>query len=177
MKIIELYTGYHHYVVKGNNFSISLQSPDIITLNDIEVYDNGQLLDDFGENFSGHRFTAEDAAKSLILAYVNNDKSVCIQQVCVKLVNFKHKLAKDCKNPCGERDVPSKYLTTNGVLELQLIAKDGCAFYTDGDEFIMTRPDGSLATDMEIFYDSAFYEAYESGEYMYVADGVVLEEE
>ena len=176
------------YVVEGRNLKIKLPEgcwDEAVSLDDIKVYENGELITDFGENFVGQRFGELDAAASLILGYVNNDTTIEDMQIAASLAGFRDRFVCDNRleldEGATERVIPKKYITPEKLLNIELVTKSGEAFYSDGDTCVMVRADGSLATDMEVFYTNAFYEAIEKEDYQYLAEGInpadILDEE
>ena len=168
------------YTVYGTNLILNSNpnGDDSVKLDNIEIYKNGELITDFGVSFVGlHEYTKEEAATSLILAYINKDNSFD-SWACEILGEFAFEFARHSMliTPSDIRWVPKKYLTIEHVLNLQLVTKDGFAFYDNGDEYVMTRPDGSVATDMEVFYGNAFAEAIEDNNYLFVTDEIIVTE-
>lgn len=184
MQILAAIHDGHNYVVHGTNFKISSRRngwrDSTVKADKIIIYEDGKMITDFGENFSGMAFDAEDAMASLVLGYVNNDTTIDVKKVAPALAAFRDKFVCDNKVSLEEgrakRVIPKKYLTTSGKLDLELVTNDGAAFYTDGDNFIVTYPDGSMATDMEPFYYNAFSEAIEEGNFQWVSEDVNIED-
>ncbi|MBP3783828.1 MAG: hypothetical protein J6I68_11335, partial [Butyrivibrio sp.] len=154
--------------------------PEPITIEEPEIYKGNELITDFGENFQGHHFDAEEAALSIIKAYINNDKSLEYSHVIPYIQNFVDEFVENGNLQTTytsedgsehSRWIPLKYFGES-ILPLQLVDTDGCAYYSDGNEFIIARADGSLATDYEFFYENAMLEALEQGNYKYKAENV-----
>lgn len=180
MKIIEAKVKEHIYEVYGTGLKLRKKldggSDETITLGDIKILDNGRKVTDFGESFSGYKFDAEDAAKSIILGYINNDTTIDAKVITPDLAGFRDWFVLDNRLELdegkGERIIPKRYITERGYLNIELVTNAGGAFYTDGEAFIAVYPDGSLATDMEAFYFNAICEAVETKDYCYIAKGV-----
>ncbi len=174
MLLIKLIKENVKYSVHGKSISICIcpDQPGPITIEEPEVYKENELITDFGTNFQGrHRFTAEEAALSIVKAYINNDKSYEYSHVIPYLQNFvdgfveNSNLQTKYTSEDGSehsRWIPLKYFGEN-ILPLQLVDADGCAYYSDGVEFIIVRADGSLATDYEFLYENSMIEALEKG--------------
>ncbi len=168
------------YSVYGKSISICPDQPELITIEEPEIYKGNELITDFGENFQGHHFDAEEAALSIVKAYINNDKSHEYSHVIPYIQNFvdgfveSGNLQTKYTSEDGSehsRWIPLKYFGEN-ILPLQLVDADGCVYYSDGDEFIITRADGSLATDYEFLYENSLIEALERGGCKYKSEEV-----
>lgn len=179
MLLIKLNKEDVEYSVYGKSISICPDQSEPITIEEPEVYKDNELIADFGTDFSGqHHFDAEEAALSIIKAYINNDKTYEYSNVLLYIQNFVDDFvensniqAKYTSENGSEhfRWIPAKYFGEYDFLPLELVDAAGCAYYTDGAEFIITRADGSLATDYEFFYENALLDALEQGDYKYKA--------
>ena len=67
------------------------------------------------------------------------------------------------------RIIPKKYLGKYGILDLQMVNKDKMSYYSDGNECVMIRKDGSVATDYEFLYENSFAEDIENGNHIYLS--------
>ena len=146
--------------VEVGNTGISCEDPIVL--------ENGKEIE-YGENFQGYSFSADDAAESLLRAFINNDTSVVFDESSIpdNVREFKKNLMASTIT-AGDLQVPSHYLSYRGVLDLEAVDAMGCKYYSDGDEFVLTRPDGSIATDMEVFYANALTECVEAGTYLFL---------
>ena len=160
------------YSVYGKSISICPEQPDPIRIKDPEIYKGKELLTNFGENFHGHHFDAKEAAQSVIRAFISHDKTLKFRQVLKYITVFSNQFFEKDISLRGRyttedgkehsRWIPFKYFGEN-ILPLQLVDSDDCAYYSDGDEFIVIRADGSLASDYEFLYENSMLEALEKG--------------
>lgn len=181
MLLIKFMKDNTEYSVHGESISICPGQSNPIRIEKPLIYKGEELITGFGENFQGHHFNAEEAAQSVIKAFINHDRTLKFRQVLryiavfsgqffEKDLNLKGRYAtKDGKE--HSRWIPLKYFGEN-ILPLQLVDADGCAYYSDGDEFIITRVDGSLATDYEFLYENSLFEALEKGDCKYKSEEV-----
>ena len=182
MLLIKIIKGNHEYAFYGSDISICPGTDEPIRVTDAEVYKDGKPEEDLGESFDGHHFDAEEATQSVIRAYINNDRSMRSRQVLAYISNFLEEffeknihLREEYKSLDGKthsRWIPMKYFGSSGILPLQIVDADGCAYYSDGDEFVVTRKDGSLATDYEFLYENSMTEALEEGNCKYMSDEI-----
>ncbi len=179
MLIINAKIGKHSLAIYGDNLELSAdpQGDDSVKLDSAVVIKDGKTLTYFNENFQGHKFTAEEAAESVIRAYINNDISVDVKTVNASLAAFRDNFicgnGIELKEGNIQRKIPRKYLTKYYVLDLELIDAKGRAYYSDGDNYVMTYADGSIATDIEALYSNAFFEAMEEGNNLYATESIL----
>ncbi len=128
----------------ADSVSIDTKSVVPITLLRPEVFKNGVLIQDFGRNFIGRCYDAHKAGLSIIRAYLNNDTTFSYENVADELKKA--------------RVTDHSVYFAESILPLQAVTKEGFRFYSDGDEFILVRKDGSLATDIKEFYENALFE-------------------
>ena len=132
------------------------------------VMDNGKEPD-FGENFHGHRWSADEVAAQLVRGYINGDKTWIYSEVEPGVASFRNNFNHghaDIELKDGSV-VPARYLDSYDVLELEMVDNDHCSYYSNGDVFILLRSDRSIATDMEVFYGNSMLENIENGTYLY----------
>ncbi|MBQ6416312.1 MAG: hypothetical protein IJJ65_08705 [Butyrivibrio sp.] len=181
MLLLKVIKDTHEYALYGSDISICPDADEKLTILGLRVYKDGILEMDFGENFVGHHFDADEAAQAVIKAYINNDKSHEYSHVIPYIQNFVDEFigsgglqAKYTSEDGSEhsRWIPTKYFGEHDFLPLQLVDADGCSYYSDGEEFVVTRADGSLATDYEFLYENSLLEALEKGNCKYMSEDV-----
>lgn len=164
------------YKIVGTSIKINLKNngENTVNVDDLEVYVNDERTYDFGENFVGTKFDEEDVADCLIRSYINHTTfDGYVLRACDEIFSAMKKVYKNAHHTLEGGTIvrtwfPLKYLGKDSLLVLQMIDSEGASYYSDGDNFILLRKDGSIATDMEIFYENAFYEAVEQGNLKYV---------
>ena len=129
----------------------------------------GKEITDFGSNFVGIEFSTDDVVSELIRNYINGSVND------VKAVEVYNTEIEEVKKHYEKEQVTAggvtrnaKFMGTHGYLPLDMINKDGCAYYSDGDSYVLLRDDMSVATDMEDFYMGAFIEDIEENNYDYL---------
>ena len=182
MLLIKVIKDNHEYAVFGSDISICPDIEKPIRITDVEVYKDGKPIENLGESFNGHHFDAKEAAQSVIRAFINGDKSLEYKQIITYISNYSdeffeknNKLREEYKSQDGKthsRWIPMKYFGNSGILPLQLVDADGHAYYSNSDEFIVTRADGSLATDYEFLYENSLLEALEKGDCKYKSEEI-----
>ena len=179
MKILEFKTD-------GNTFSIKGKLEGNLTIDDIDVfYDvkatkNGKPENIFGETFVGHKIDAYDLLSAGIAAYFNDNQNVEFTYVCDTIKNLK-KNSQTFTYSVGERKFPDFVISPNGQLhKLTAITQSsdglGNAYYHElykgeltDESVIMTRYDGSVASDIEPIATCALIQsALEGDKFIYV---------
>ena len=183
MRCLRLIKEGHEYEAHGSELCICPDSNEIIRIADPVIMRDRIIMTDkeLGTDFHGHRFNSEEAASSMIRAYINDDNSFEYSSVIPYVSEFKESFIKlsrimnlyTSKNgmECS-RIVPLKYLCEDCVLELQMIDGEGFSYYSNDDRYILIRPDGSLATDYEFFYVDSMLEALDKGNLKYRSEAV-----
>ena len=160
------------YTLDGNNYEVSFENLEVVIeddlyADDVAVYVNGERLEDFGESFVGQRYLAEDVLKAAVLAFINNNAEYGFTEVPDKIRAVKDDFFETLMDFEG-RAVPKRLLGwLLSPLPCQMVSKDGCAAYTNGDSFVLTDRNGRVLTDMENFYEEGLYDMYEAG-YLYI---------
>ena len=116
---------------------------------------DGEPTDSFGTSWAGMQHTALDAVCAAFAAFINGDESVEFIDVCPEVEALK---AQQTFTDAGGRSVPNAITTPFGeTADLVAVAGDGKAYYIrDGELCICTGSDGSVLTDVEPFFTSAF---------------------
>lgn len=111
----------------------------------LTVKKDGEETTDFGYFWSGTKVGADDMIASLIHAYVLGDKDVTFSYVCPAIEKLKSGIEY-------KYNVPTVFpKDENNDLPLEAVTKDGKAYYSNGDYFVMAK-DGKIVTDMENFF-------------------------
>ena len=176
----------HEYRIYGDDITINLEDDgdDTVKIKNLHITLDGKECDDFGENFVGYRFSSDEAAQSIIRAFINGDMEYAHDFSGIKPHKELMKGWHDVFEPTDfhlsfddgrVRTISKKYLGSYGVLKLQMVNKEYISYYSNGDECVVIRKDGSIATDMECFYENSFMEDVENGNYLYLAKGMVPE--
>ena len=181
MLLMKILKDNHKYAFYGSAISICPGADELISIENAEAYEDGSLMTDFYKCFIGHVLDANETAAQAIRAFINTDASVVYEDVIPYITNFALSFhentnimvcfdASDGRK--AKRLIQKKYLGERGVLELQLVDADGRAYYSNSDEFIVIRADGSLATDYEFLYDNSLLEALEKGDCKYKSEEI-----
>ena len=162
------------YLIKGSNFSVTLE--DGIDADDISVTENGRIIEDFGETFTGHKQDAADVLDIVIAEYVRNTTSFRFLYVCPQIKALKDSLefSMGLCNTCGrETQVMQQIINSRfdkltlgmwyrvGDIErLAYIGEDNEAY------LLVDATNGCVLTDYECFFtsgiiDDAKNEAFE----------------
>ena len=163
--IIKATIGDKEYQVFADNVTISENG---VQTDNAEILVDGKSEDDFGENFVGEAFSASDVAEELVRSYINSNREVNVIYACEDILEFAKDFCEpsEFQSPEG-RLISKKYLDSIGVLELVMLDKGYNSYYTDGESYILLREDGSVATDMEVFFMNAYLESEENGTYIW----------
>ena len=176
----------HLYAVYADSVKIMTESDyswdDSVILENPVVTVDGKKEDEFSQNFQGHTFDACEVAQQLIRSFINGDTTIEFMGRPAEEVMDAKKALHD---PSGHtitldngktRCISKNYLGQYAVLELQMINTEGCTYYTDGNECILLREDGSIATDYEFLYENSFAEDIENKNQIYLISGYIPEE-
>ena len=100
---------------------------------------------------------------------VNDVTAICVYNKHIDEIKLKYK-----QNQIIADDFVRNryYLGECYSIPLQMISKDGVAYYSDGDTYVALRLDMSVATDIDEFYLNALTEDFENNNYCYLADGL-----
>ncbi len=168
MKLIRAIHNGKTYDISASSIVIDPNASETISLTDIEFLTDGAVTTDFGKKITG-TWSKEEAATSLILAYVNSDPAVTFEEVAVCIKEFKDMFSEllvikdDIKIPC-------KYLGNFGVLNLEMVDNDKFRYYTNGDEFVLLNGNGSFETDNITWYYNELLENLEKGTYLWKSE-------
>ncbi len=159
------------YLVKSDVLDFDVDGLTVFT-EDAEVFINGKKCEDFGVSFHMHGFSADEAAQSVILAYINDNLEFSFSDVDSRIETYKKKHFEDSGySSVDGRKISRHYISQNEVLDLILINKDGFSYYEclDGSEDVaLVRPNGTLATYMPEFYGNALVDDVAAKDYQYV---------
>ena len=137
--------------------------------------EDGAPVRDFGESFAGMPYDEEDVASSISEAFLNGNEDVSFLHVCPELRALQNALNEEYSIKVGGETIRRVYIGGDGALTLMLVDADGSRYYENGESFKILRPDGSIATDMEVFYSNALVDSLERGDYRYKAKEVCYE--
>ena len=167
-KLIELkVNGYIYEVFGGYNEADEVFEPSQLDY----VLQNGNRMESFGETWAGAVMNEGDVLGMAISAYVNDDATVEVVEVCDEIRDFKEQIQSYSHEVDG-RKVPDVAVTTYGdIAELVAISKTG-AYYVNEESnvFLATNINGSVVTDYEAFFESAFMEDYDKGQMIFMTD-------
>lgn len=179
LELIRIMKDGREYAFCGTSISICPDSQELISIKNAACYVDGTQMVELGENFLGHRYSAEEAAISVIRAYINGNKTFRTKYVIPYISNY----ADDFFEESGMREqyisdrgtlllrqIPLRYFGERALLPLQMVDKDGMQYYSNDDEFILVRPDGSLASDYEFLYENSMIESLENKDYKYKSE-------
>ena len=159
------------YVVEGE-FAEEVSCDNLLSVfKDLRISRNGKEISEFGERWNGHIIDGQEFAAGLVCAFFNGDNSVWFEYIDENIVKFKEKeqLYKQVQNTL----IPFYVLNLNGTkLELQAVSKDYMRFYIKDDECALTRADGSLATDMEVFFYNTLEEEVQEGSLIFIGEAI-----
>ena len=170
MKLVEIKVANDTYVVNGDMIG-QLSVDDIDVFDNVEVFKNNEIETQFGETFSGNVIDSYDLLFAIIAAYFNDDTTIEYVYICDEIKALKDN-NQTFTYKVGDRQIPDYVLSPSGNLHIinaiTVDAKEqGNVFYTmldklaDGrvfrsaDSVVMTRLDGSVATDVEFFMTNA----------------------
>lgn len=168
MKLLRAVHNGKTYAVSASSIVIDANASETISLTDIEFITDGTVTTDFGKRIAG-TWSIDDAATSLILAYINEDATVTFEEVAECIKEFKEMFFE----PLTIKDdikVPCKYLGSFGVLNLEMVDNDKFRYYTDGDEFVLLNENGSFKTDNITWYYNELLENLEKGTYLWKSE-------
>lgn len=171
------------FVVNGGVYTINGSYGDELTgipfspenIDSVEL--NGEQVNNFGETWVG---TAIDEYEFLAMAvsnYFNDNQSIDFIEVCDEIKNFKDEHQSYSYELDG-RKIPDIVITSSGsVCELVAFSRS-CAYYYDEDAMedaiasIVTREDGSVATNIEKSFMLSLMEEYEKSQLIYMTEDV-----
>lgn len=144
-----------------------------ITVNGVEVIN-------FGTTWSGIEIDRDMCFGILAAAYINDDSTVEVQDVCNELKSVKDFVQSYThtveRSDGTERKIPNVVITPDGgITKLCAIARDTfyrtvSCFYAGGESCIVTREDGSVATDIEAIMMDALVDSAENDEVIFMDD-------
>lgn len=146
----------------------------------VSVYIDNVKQETFGENFIGHKYSAEEVLQGLVIDYINNNTSIEWIEVPDSIREFKESFFEPTGIVIAGRDVPKKIVQHGGNILTLNYASDGfsetykaenpgypkdyngsAAYTTDGDYFALLDAEGNVVTDIEAFYESGISEMWE----------------
>lgn len=165
------------YVVNGV-VNDPLSFPDGYAVTGVTV--NGEDVNNFGTTWSGVEITQDMCFSILAAAFVNDDTTVDVQYACDALKSFKDSVQSYTYTvACSqgkERRIPNVVVTPNGeITNLCAVTRDffyrslSC-FYVGGETCLVTREDGTVATDIEEIMTSAMIDCAEKDEIIFLHD-------
>ena len=179
----------HYIEMEFSNLKIELVEPENnytsetieIDFDGLEVKDNGEVKDNFGEAFNGYKFHGSDVLEAVVCDYINNNTGTKFIEVPDVLKQAKAELFESCL-VINDREIPKKlYRPSGNVLEI-VAATDGlkepnseAADYhgnisyvnsMDGS-FVLTDAQGDVVTDMEAFWLSGTLDMYRNEHVVY----------
>ena len=175
MKLIES-------VVRGNNYTVygEIKDGDLLDERAVDVKraeKNRKEMDTFGETWSGIPLRASDLFNSLLAAYINDDVTVEFLYVDKKIESFR-KSIQSYTYSVYNRQIPNIVITPErkkcrlAVAVKNPTEEEGYAYYfgEESEECILTRLDGTVATDMDCFLIGALVDDVEKNEIVYIDD-------
>jgi len=168
-KLIEYKVNGDTYVVFGEYAGVDAEVFEPAELD--YVLRNGSQMESFGETWAGVSRDESDVLGRAIAAYVNDDSSIEVVEVCDQIRDFKARIQSYSHEVDGWK-VPDVVVNSLGdKAELIAISKTG-AYYVNEESnvFIATRNDSSLATNYEAFFESALMEDFEKDQLLFMTD-------
>ena len=179
----------HFIEMECSNLKIELIKPEKyytsetieIDFDDLEVKDNGEVKDNFGEAFNGYKFHGNDVLESVVCDYLNNNTRTEFVEVPNVLKQAKDKLFELCLVIAG-REIPKKLYRPNGDVLNIVAATDGLkepvpelseyygniSYVNDMDgSFVLTDARGDVVTDIESFWLSGMLDMYRDEHIVY----------
>ncbi len=148
--------------IKVENLAIEIGDEYVdILFDNAKVIENGEIVKDFGETFTGVPYTEVSAVESVVAEYLNGNASIDWIEIPEVLREAKSKFFKPTGIVIGGRDIPKQVLegSVHRIIPLQ-IASEKTLAYSDGDYFIIQDAQGSTLTNIEAFHDTALHQMY-----------------
>ena len=147
MEIMTCLAKGNEYRIEADAYRVNLEDngEDTVVFDNLRLYENGAEGFGLGENFWGHHFDKEEAAASLIRAYINDNSSVRAIKVDKNLAKMMEKFFTfsgahnsyqlDNGGMMINRPISKRYLDEKCILPLQLIDSEGNSYYSNGDAY------------------------------------------
>lgn len=149
MEIMTCLAKGNEYRIEADAYRVNLEDngEDTVVFDNLRLYENGAEGFGLGENFWGHHFDKEEAAASLIRAYINDNSSVRAIKVDKNLAKMMEKFFTfsgahnsyqlDNGGMMINRPISKRYLDEKCILPLQLIDSEGNSYYSNGDAYAL----------------------------------------
>lgn len=155
----------------------SIGNGDIFDPETVEIKKDDVVTESFGQTWSGIDIDTRQAFSDLVCAYVNDNKNFKFSHVCDKIVQYKDEF-QSFTHTVDDRKFPDMVVNSFGDRsQLHIILQDkesghASGYYFDDSGVIMTRQDGSVATDIEAFAVNSLIEAIENdtANVVYISD-------
>ncbi len=148
-----------------DSMTITMYTCDDDVLDNVSVYRNGELLEEFGTRFDGVSLDKKDFIEHIVSEYVNLNAEYLFKTVSDEITDietyydFVRNETLAAKSGKGNPDLPLYVdLCSSCILPLDIETKQYIG-YTDGDRFIMLdKEKKSLITDYQNFYESIIHD-------------------
>ena len=150
------------YLIKGSNFSVSLE--DGVDADDLLITENGKIVEDFGETFAGQKLDASDILGIVIAEYVRNTTSFRFLYVCPQIKALKDSLefSMGLCDTCGKETQVMQQIINSRFDKLALgmwykVGDIECLAYLGEDNeayLLVDATNGRILTDYEAFFTS-----------------------
>lgn len=133
-----------------------------------QITKNGKEISDFGVSWYGHAFTKENAFKSVLISYLNDDQTLEFLGICPEIKFYKDKYFRTY-NTETEAQIPEVIITSlKEKCNLIAISKDRNYYFSEEDElYIVTDKNNVIQTDIDAFFLSAFMDDYKKGNFLF----------
>ena len=166
---------FEDFAIEARESRIDMDEENVI------VYIDDVKQETFGKNFAGHQYSAEEVLEGLVVDYLNNNISIEWIEVPECIRKFKDKFFEPTGLVIAGRDVPQKIIkhgfggniltlhhASDGFSEAYKAENpgypkdyNGSTAYADGDYFALLDAEGSVISDIEVFYESGISEMWE----------------
>jgi len=162
-----------HYVFDGHNYEITFDDFKIFEgyfyANNIVMTMDDELVKDYGESFSRHKYDALGVLRSAIISYINNDESCTYIDVPIEIASLKSDFFVPKLTVNGH--VYSEHYIIDGLKKFDcVIITDNAAGYVGDDgECILLSDKGHVMTDNEAFFKEAVLLFFRTREILFIS--------
>jgi len=164
------------YVVTGNVSMSSARGKDLRTGQELlsglimsekidMVTKNSEPIVKLDKDCDGE--AAERLFQDAVMAFINDDEQVVIDEVCNEVRNWKEQF-QSYTYFAGGRSIPNLAVNRWGeIAELEAVSEGGNAYYGSAEATLLLSSKGQVLTDIDAFYVLALADEYEKNSLVY----------
>lgn len=154
------------YVVMGNLSKSSARGKDLRTGQELlSGLIMSQEIDMITKNSTP--ISANGLFQDAVMAFINDDEQVVINEVCNELRNWKEQF-QSYTYTSGVRRIPNLAVNRWGeIAELEAVSEGGNAYYGSAEATLLLSGRGQVLTDIDAFYIQALADEFKKNSLVY----------